>query len=87
MDLNSLLAVLTFIGGGIAGISGTLWGLARWYAQSEKKKYAAERDFQHLKRAQEQLSEGLKLISEEVEILNKAVLRLETLLSGRLKAD
>ena len=87
MDLNNLITLLTFLGGGIAGITGTLLGLARWYASSEKKKYAAERDFQHLKRAQEQLSEGLKLISEEVEILNKAVLRLETLLSGRLKAD
>lgn len=37
------------------------------YADSEKKKYAAERDFNHLKRNQEQLKEGLKLISQELE--------------------
>ena len=85
MDLNSLLAVLTFIGGGVAGISGTLWGLARWYAQSERKKYAAERDFQHLKRAQEQQAENLRLMMEEVEFLNKGFVRLEALLTAFLE--
>lgn len=82
MDLNSLLAVLTFLGGGIAGISGTLWGLARWYAQSEKKKYAAERDFAHLRKNQEQQAENMKLVMEEVEFLNKAVIRLEALITS-----
>lgn len=37
------------------------------YADGEKKKYAAERDFQHLKRNQEQLKDGLKVISQELE--------------------
>ncbi|MGI0494225.1 hypothetical protein ACN4EG_20765 [Alkalinema pantanalense CENA528] len=82
MDLNSLLAVLTFLGGGIAGISGTLWGMAQWYAKAKNKEYAAQRDFAHLKRNQEQQAENMRQIMEEVELLNRAVIRLETLITS-----
>ena len=83
MDLNSLLAVLTFIGGGVAGAIGGVATAARWYADSEKKKYAAERDFAHLRKNQEQQAENMNLMMEEVEFLNKAVIRLEALITGR----
>lgn len=36
------------------------------YATGKQKEYAAERDFQHLKRNQEQMQEALKLLDEEV---------------------
>lgn len=85
MDLNSLLTLLTFLGGGAAGAIGGIATAARWYADSEKKKYAAERDFLHLKNAQAQLSEALKLISEEVEVLNESVVRLEALITARIQ--
>ncbi|OUC11594.1 MAG: hypothetical protein B0A82_26945 [Alkalinema sp. CACIAM 70d] len=78
------MAIMTFLGGGITGAIGGILTAARWYADSEKKKYAAERDFAHLKRNQEQLSESLKMIGEEVEVLNESVIRLEALISGRI---
>lgn len=83
MDLNSLLTILTFLGGGAAGAIGGIATAARWYADSEKKKYAAERDFAHLRKNQEQQAENLRLMMEEVETLNKAVIRLEMLFSSR----
>lgn len=84
MDIHSVMAIMTFLGGGITGAIGGILTAARWYADSEKKKYAAERDFAHLKRNQEQLSESLKMIGEEVEVLNESVIRLEALISGRI---
>jgi hypothetical protein len=84
MDLNSLLTLLTFLGGGAAGAIGGIATAARWYADSEKKKYAAERDFNHLRKNQEQQAKNMELVMEEVEFLNKAVVRLETLLTSFL---
>ena len=83
MDLNNLITLLTFLGGGAAGAIGGIATAARWYADSEKKKYAAERDFAHLRKNQEQQAENLRLMMEEVETLNKTVIRLEMLFSSR----
>lgn len=82
MDLNNLITLLTFLGGGAAGAIGGILTAARWYADSEKKKYAAERDFAHLRKNQEQQAENMKLVMEEVEFLNKAVIRLEALITS-----
>lgn len=35
------------------------------YAQAREKTYAAERDFEHLRRNQEQMKESLKLLDDE----------------------
>lgn len=37
------------------------------YALGKQKQYVAERNFEHLKREQEQLKEGLKFITDELE--------------------
>ncbi|UBF28320.1 hypothetical protein K9N68_10815 [Kovacikia minuta CCNUW1] len=36
------------------------------YASSQQKAYAAERDFEHLRRNQEQMKEALKMFDEEL---------------------
>ncbi|GEM_PF-4522043 len=36
------------------------------FAQSQTKAYAAERDFEHLRRNQEQMKESIKLLDDEV---------------------
>ncbi len=82
MDLNNVVTVLTFNAGGASGAIGGILTAARWYADSEKKKYAAERDFAHLRKNQEQQAENMKLVMEEVEFLNKSVIRLEALITS-----
>lgn len=47
--LAMAISLVTFIAGGVA-----------WFSSAIRKGYAAERDFQHLKRNQEQLSLGIK---------------------------
>ena len=42
-------------------------GLLLWYTNSEKKKYAAERDFNHIRRNQEQLQTSLDTLLKEIE--------------------
>lgn len=46
--------------------SNLIW-LLKSYGSSEKKKYAAEREFQHLKRNQEQLLTNLTNIFQDLE--------------------
>lgn len=36
------------------------------YAQSREKSYAAERDFEHLRRNQEQMKDALKMLDDEL---------------------
>lgn len=36
------------------------------YAQSREKSYAAERDFEHLRRNQEQMKESLRMLDDEL---------------------
>lgn len=70
------------------GIISFLCGAALWWKGSIEKRYAAERDFKHLKGNQEQMAQGLGHIDEAVgEVLrnNATVLeemrRLNNLLS------
>ncbi len=62
-DLNILLA--------IAGFALALGGNITWaiilYGNSEKKKYAAERDFNHLRNNQSQISDGIADGFEEMD--------------------
>jgi hypothetical protein len=55
-----LLALFTNIIGVIA------WALIA-YAGAEKKKYAAERDFNHLKNNQLQISNGIGVIAKDID--------------------
>lgn len=64
---------------------------AMWYVNTqrstERKQYAAERDFNHLKRNQEQISTGLGHILEEMErnflVIQRDVLEMKILLGIR----
>lgn len=56
ISLNDFIA----IGGFILGIITAFAGWLAWYGSSVKKRYAAERDFAHLKRNYEQLAENQK---------------------------
>lgn len=50
------MGLSSFIGGGIL-----------WYRGAIEKQYAAQRDFQHLRRNQEQLKQATEIISDEME--------------------
>ena len=52
ISLNDFIAVVGFIIGVLTSFAGFL----AWYSSSVKKSYAAERDFNHLRRNYEQLS-------------------------------
>lgn len=62
----------------------TATGAILWYVQGEKKKYASERDFQHIKRNQEQISIGIDKLTEELEhqleIMGRDVLEIKIML-------
>ncbi|WP_375471008.1 hypothetical protein [uncultured Nostoc sp.] len=45
----------------------TLIGAILWYAQSEKKKYASERDFQHIRNNQKSISDGIAMLTKDIE--------------------
>lgn len=45
----------------------TLIGAILWYAQSEKKKYASERDFQHIRNNQKNISDSIALLTRDIE--------------------
>ena len=67
ISLNDFVAIAGFLLGIITAFGGWL----AWYASSVKKAYAAERDFNHLKRNYEQLvqnqTEMLRILEELVE--------------------
>lgn len=42
-------------------------GALLWYIQSEKKKYAAERDFQHIRNNQKNISDSIALLTRDLE--------------------
>jgi hypothetical protein len=51
-----MLATITTVLGGVV-----------WFANSEKKRYAAERDFAHIRRNQEQMQQGLNNLLHELD--------------------
>ena len=68
-DINTLIAFFSFV----LALFTTATGAILWYVNSEKKKYASERDFQHLKRNLENISNGM------AELLNEMETRLDTI--------
>lgn len=63
ISFNDFVAILGFI----LGLLTSLAGFLAWYGSSVKKSYAAERDFNHLRRNYEQLAENQKHILIEIE--------------------
>lgn len=63
MDIQTTLAVAGFF---LAIGSNLIWLLVT-YANGEKKKYAAERDFNHIKNNQIQISQGIGLLTKDLD--------------------
>jgi len=77
MKIETVISITSFL----FGIGGTLWAVLQWYAISQTKRYAAERDFQHLRANQEQLSQNLRVVLDELEECNRNVQDLARLAS------
>lgn len=63
MKPETFIALGSFLLGLITSFLGVLF----WYANSVKREYAAERDFQHLLRNQENISKGITFLTKEIE--------------------
>lgn len=53
------------------GLFSFLGGVVLWYKGSVEKRYAAERDFNHLRRNQEQMGGALATICKDIETLGE----------------
>ena len=66
-------------------------GVILWYVNSEKKKYAAERDFNHIRRNQEQMQLSLNHLFEEIDRrfqnVERDVLEIRTILDLKRHHD
>ncbi|PSB18440.1 hypothetical protein C7B65_15205 [Phormidesmis priestleyi ULC007] len=65
-DTKTLISLATFL----AGAGSAVWGMVRWYGDGEKKRYAAERDFEHLRKSQEQMRQSILLLTREIDELS-----------------
>ena len=63
IDIKGLISIATFL----AGAGSAVWGMLQYYSSSEKKKFAAEREFMHLKRNQEQMQQVLSKVMDELD--------------------
>jgi hypothetical protein len=62
-NLNTLLAIAGFV----LALGGNITWAIILYGNGEKKKYAAERDFTHLRNNQKQISDGIAHGFDELE--------------------
>ncbi|WP_348251994.1 hypothetical protein [Leptolyngbya sp. FACHB-1515] len=51
-------------------------------SQAKVKEYAAQRDFEHLQRNQEQIKESIKLLQDDREHQNRSLVELETMVKA-----
>lgn len=63
MNIETFVAVAGFV----LGVGGTLTAVVNYYASSQTKKYAAQRDFEHLRRNQEQLILNIASLAEDID--------------------
>jgi len=66
VDIKSIISILTFL----AGVGGGVLGMLRWLSTSERKKFAAEREFQHLLKNQAQMRQSLAMLGHELDELS-----------------
>lgn len=76
------------VAGLLMGVSSFVAGAITWYKGAIVKSYAAERDFNHLRRNLEQLSNNLSDVSEEVDHrfdrLEGEMIQIKALLQAQL---
>lgn len=69
----------------------TIAGALIWYSQGERKKYAAERDFVHLKNNQKSISDGIvhlsDLIEQHLKTIERDILEIKISLGIKNKDD
>ncbi|PSB20561.1 hypothetical protein C7B65_06550 [Phormidesmis priestleyi ULC007] len=65
-DTKTLISLATFL----AGAGSAVWGMVRFYADGEKKRYAAERDFTHLRNNQDQMRQSIQELTKEIDELS-----------------
>jgi hypothetical protein len=98
VDAETTLKILSFTIGLIGGACSAAWAGVRWYAAQERaqerlkaehqlKEYAAQRDFNHLKNSQDQLSQAIQQIGDEMEKLSLKMMRLEITLAGSRRSN
>lgn len=86
--------ILEHIALGIGLMTATAGAIA-WYSANVRKQYAAERDFQHLKRNYESLSQAIAQViqdqDERFDQLDKSLLQINAILQnivlGKSKGD
>lgn len=87
IDINTLVAFCSFA----LALFTTATGAILWYANSEKKRYAAERDFQHLKRSQESISSGIANLLHELDrrldVIERDILEIKSFLFRKGNED
>lgn len=65
LNMQTSIALGAFLLALFTNIFGVVVWYAVWYANAEKKKYAAERDFNHLKNNQKDISDGIAEIAKD----------------------
>jgi hypothetical protein len=61
----------------VLGIVSTIGGFFFYWSSSVRKRYAAERDFEHIKRNHQQVIEMLTQMDDEMSDLRAEVIRLQ----------
>jgi hypothetical protein len=84
MNIDNLQSLISLF----LGVAGFTTGSVMWWKGSIEKRYAAERDFSHLRRNQEQISNSLGLIDKELDErfhnLNMELVQIKSLLMAIL---
>jgi uncharacterized protein (DUF3084 family) len=69
MDLSTLQTVISLI----LGLGGFCSGIVLWYKGSVEKRYAAERDFGHIRNNLQQYAQSLEDLSEQIDEIRHAL--------------
>jgi hypothetical protein len=80
MGIDTAIAVLSFVGGVVTAVIAGALAVLRYYSEARTKSYAAERDFQHLKRNQEQMQDLLLRVDSQNEKLSEDVRLMQRLM-------
>ncbi|MFK0732079.1 MAG: hypothetical protein ACFKPT_13850 [Gloeotrichia echinulata GP01] len=81
LDINTFVALCSFA----LALFTTATGAILWYVGTEKKKFAAEREFLHLKNNQISISAGIaelfKEMDRRLDIIDRDILEIKNILS------
>jgi peptidoglycan hydrolase CwlO-like protein len=81
ITIETLIAVGSFA----MGFGSSLLAAMRWYKESQRREYAAERDFQHLQKDYKNLSNSFVELDEKIDRLESMVLETRGAITVLLK--